>query len=396
MNLPSRGERESAATTRYTGFFFDPTRVNLSLTANLLPPGLLLLAFALRLSGRGRAGAVRRARCRQSWQGRHLPAAHLLHQLRHLLASLEQLVDLLDLGAAPAGDPLPARAVDQVRQRPLARRHREDDPLDTRELLLVDLVEALELVAEAGNQLHDALERAHSAEHLVALQEVVERELALHHPALELLALVLLDSRLGLLNQAEHVAHAENPRRHPVRVEVLEQVDLLADRDELDRLARDRLDRERRAAARISVELRQHDAVEVDALLEGLRDGDRLLAGHGIENQQDVRRLCLAADRSELVHQRLVDVEAPCRVDDDDVAFGRCDSLTRRLYGIRALGAVDGNLDLAAELLELIDRGRTLQIGGDERGLLALLAQQQRELRGGGRLARPLQAGQQD
>src|SRR5436190_11289149 len=179
MNLPSRGERESAATTRKTGFFFDPTRVNLSLTAKPLPPGLLLLSFALGLSGRGRAGTVRRSRRRQSWQGRHLPAAHLLHQLRHLLARLEQLVDLLDFGAAPSGDPLPPGAVDQVRPRALARRHREDDPLHTRELLLVDLVEAFQLVAEAGDQLHDALKRPHSAQHLVALQEVVERELAL-------------------------------------------------------------------------------------------------------------------------------------------------------------------------------------------------------------------------
>src|SRR5512133_864090 len=252
MNLPSRGERESAATTRKTGFFFDPTRVNLSLTAKPLPPGLLLLSFALGLSGRGRADTVRRARCRQSWQRRHLSAAHLLHQLRHLLASLEQLVDLLDIRAAPARDPLPARTVDQMRQSPLSRRHREDDPLDAPELLLVDLVEALELVAEAGNQFHDALQRPHSAQHLVALQEVVERELALHHPALELLALVFLDRRLGLLDQAEHVAHAEDPRRHPVRVEVLELVDLLADRNELDRLAGDGVDRKGRAAARIS------------------------------------------------------------------------------------------------------------------------------------------------
>src|SRR5215468_9729049 len=109
MNLPSRGERESAATTRKTGFFFDPTRVNLSLTANPLPPGLLLLSLALGLSGRSRSGAVRRARLRQSWQGRRLTAAHLFHQLRHLLARLEQLVDLLDVGAAPAGNALPAR-----------------------------------------------------------------------------------------------------------------------------------------------------------------------------------------------------------------------------------------------------------------------------------------------
>src|SRR5262249_7933255 len=118
MNLPSRGERESAATTRKTGFFFDPTRVNLSLTAKPLPPGLLLLSLALGLSGRGCAGTVRRARSRQSWQGRCLPALHLLHQLRHLLARLQQLVDLLDLRAAPAGDPLSARTVDDMRQCP--------------------------------------------------------------------------------------------------------------------------------------------------------------------------------------------------------------------------------------------------------------------------------------
>src|SRR5205814_7325318 len=46
MNLPSRGERESATTTRYTGFFFDPTRVNLIRTAKSLPPCLRsFLAF---------------------------------------------------------------------------------------------------------------------------------------------------------------------------------------------------------------------------------------------------------------------------------------------------------------------------------------------------------------
>src|SRR6266550_2540376 len=37
MNFPSRGERESATTTRYTGFFFDPTRVSLIRTA-ISPP----------------------------------------------------------------------------------------------------------------------------------------------------------------------------------------------------------------------------------------------------------------------------------------------------------------------------------------------------------------------
>ena len=69
----------------------------------------------------------------------------------------------------PARDPLPPGAVDHVRDAPLVRRHREDDRLDLRELAVVDLVEPLELLAEAGDHLQHALERAHPAQHLVAL-----------------------------------------------------------------------------------------------------------------------------------------------------------------------------------------------------------------------------------
>src|SRR5438552_2503573 len=185
MNLPSRGERESATTTRYTGFFFDPTRVNLIRTAKSLPPCLRsLLAFvglrrfALRLlRGAGQLG--------------ELPSADALHQLFHLLASFEQAVDLFDAGAGSTRDALTARPVDHLRQRALLGRHREDDRLDARELLLVDVVEALELLAEPGNELDEPSDRAHAPDHLVALEEVVEGELALHQPGLHLLLLVL-------------------------------------------------------------------------------------------------------------------------------------------------------------------------------------------------------------
>ena len=82
------------------------------------------------------------------------------------------------------------------------------------------------------------LTRAHPAQHPVALQEVVERELAGAHPALHLLLLVLADGRLRLLDQRQHVTHPEDPGGHPIGVEHLELVELLADRGELDRLAR--------------------------------------------------------------------------------------------------------------------------------------------------------------
>jgi hypothetical protein len=167
-------------------------------------------------------------------------------------------------------------------------------------------------------------------------------------------------------------------------VELLELVELLADRDVLDRLAGDGADGERGAAAGVAVELRQDDAVERDLLLERLRDIDGLLAGHRVEDEEHVHRLRRVADADELLHQLLVDVQPAGGVDDDDVLAGLArgvEAALRRLDGILRVRAVDGDLQLAAERLELVDRGRALQVGGDERRLLSRLAQHQRELR---------------
>ena len=68
----------------------------------------------------------------------------------------------------------------------------------------------------------------------------------------------------------------------------------------------------------------------------------------------------------------------------------------RRLHGVAAVERPDGDLDLLAELLELVDRGRALQVAGDEPRALPVLAQEQRELRGGSRLARALEPGEED
>src|SRR5438874_2513828 len=393
MNLPSRGERESATTTRYTGFFFDPTRVNLIRTAKSLPPCLRsLLAFvglrrfALRLlRGAGHLG--------------ELPSADALHQLFHLLASFEQAVDLFDAGAGATRDALTARPVDHLRQRALLGRHREDDRLDARELLLVDVVEPLELLAEARDQLHQTADRAHAPDHPVTLEKVVEAELPLEHAGLELLLLVLLDGLLGAFDQRQDVAHAEDARSHPIGVEVLELVDLLADRDELDRPAGDGLDRERGTAARVAVELRQDHAVKGDALLEGERDVDGFLAGHRVEHEQHIGRLRRVANALKLLHQLLVHVQAARRVEDDRVRTVRgkpLDTVAHDADGIGTVLAVHRHLDLAAKLLELVDRGGSLEVRRGERRCPSFLAQPQCELGRGGGLAGALQAGEQD
>src|SRR5881392_304566 len=96
-------------------------------------------------------------------------------------------------------------------------------------------------------------------------------------------------------------------------MEVLELIELLADRDELDRLAGDGLHRERRSAACVAVELRHQHAVECDAFLEGERDVYRLLAGHRVDDEEHVRGLRFVANALELGHQLHVSARTPSR-----------------------------------------------------------------------------------
>ena len=128
--------------------------------------------------------------------------------------------------------------------------------------------------------------------------------------------------------------------------------ELLAGRRVEDRLAGDGLDRERRAAARVAVELGHHDAVELGRLGELLGDVDRVLAGHRVDDQQHVVRLRALLDVGELLHQVLVDVQPAGGVDDQHVAAVALGLVERPLGDVArvAVGAllVDGRAGLAA------------------------------------------------
>ena len=301
----------------------------------------------------------------------HLALGHLLHQLAHLAELLDEAVDRLDGGPRAGGDPLAARAVDLGRVGALVGRHREDDRLEPVELALVDLPHPLHRLAHPGHHLHQVAERAHAADLLHLGEEVLERELLLADLPLEVRGLVRVELVLGLLDQRHDVAHAEDAARHPVGVEALELVELLAGRGVDDRLAGHGADRERGAAARVAVELGDHDAVEVGDLGEALGDVDRVLAGHRVDDEQHVVGLGHLADPGELVHQLLVDVQAAGGVDDQHVAVLAATACSRAQLadldrvGLARLG-VDVGLGLRAELLELLDRGGPLQVAGGE------------------------------
>src|SRR3954452_12107750 len=296
MKRPSRGERWSATTTRQIGSFLPPTRVSLSRTA--------MRSFRASKRRRRLAGLPH-----ERPEVRHLAAPDLAHQRAPLVELLDELVDLLDARPRPLGDAKPARALDELGPPALLGRHRQDDRLDAVDLALVDLHLRQLLAREPGQHAEDRLERPHLAQRLELLEDVVEGELVAAQLALELERLVLLELLLGLLDERHDIAHAEDPLRHPLRVEALELVELLAHAREQDRLARDRLDAQRGAAAGVAVELAHQHAVELDGLGELLGDVDGVLAGHRVDDEQDVVRLDRPADLDELLHELGVDVQ---------------------------------------------------------------------------------------
>ena len=99
------------------------------------------------------------------------------------------------------------------------------------------------------------------------------------------------------------------------------------------------------------------------------RDVHRVLAGHRVDDEQDVRRLDRLAHRGQLVHQLVVDVQSAGRVEDDDVARPLARLLDACALGLHRVSRAgeDRDLDLSAELLELLDGRRAVQVGGDER-----------------------------
>ena len=185
------------------------------------------------------------------------------------------------------------------------------------------------------------------------------------------LRLGLVDDLLEIADQADHVAHPEDARRQALGPERLEPVERLAGADEADRDAGHGLDGERRAAARVAVELGQDQAVEREPLVERLRHLHGVAAHQRVAHQQRVGRRAQAVDLRELLHQLVVDREAAGRVVDDRVealVAARAGRRPRRsAAGVSPGGAgVDGDLDPGAELLELEHGGGALHVGGHQ------------------------------
>ena len=183
-------------------------------------------------------------------------------------------------------------------------------------------------------------------------------------------------------------------------MEVLERLEALPGRDELDREAGHLADGEDGAAAAVGVHLRDHDAGALDRLVELLGDRHGLLAGHRVHNNEHLGRIHLVCEGGEAVRGVIIEGDRADGVHDD-----RGDVLLLRL-GERALCDIDGGcflrLDVARDIdrlrehLQLFAGGDTLEVGGDEEGAVPLVLEAQREAAREGGLAGALRADDED
>ncbi len=227
-------------------------------------------------------------------------------------------------------------------------------------------------------------------------QEVVQVQVAFQGALLHPRHFLLIQRALRLLYQAHHVPHAQDPRGHPVGVKRLQVFRLLAHADKQDGTSRHRLHGQRGAAARVAVELRQHDAVEVQPLRKRAGDVHGLLASHRVEHEQLLVDGQHLLDRLELAHQRVVDVQPARGVDDDDVAAVVLRAPGPQLDDLRRVlllaVAVHQHADAVADHVQLVDGRRAVDVRRDEQGLAPLLLEPQRQLAAERGLARALQA----
>ena len=122
------------------------------------------------------------------------------------------------------------------------------------ERALVDLTRPERLVA-TGKRAYKLAHAAHLADLAVHVDEVVQRELGFREALRRFGLFSLLLHAHGALDEAHHVAHAQDALGDAVGVELLERIGLFTCTDELDGLACDLLDGKRAAAAGVAVHL---------------------------------------------------------------------------------------------------------------------------------------------
>ena len=195
----------------------------------------------------------------------------------------------------------------------------------------------------------------------------------------------------------QDVAHAEDALGEPIRMERLEAVGPLAGAEERDRQAGRRANAERRAAARVAVHLGQDEPGDRQAW-RGRPRPRGPTPGRSSRRPRAASRTASRAPvmrtSSSIIASSTWRRPAVSRIITSTPRWRPTSSPERATSsaGRADRAGVDLDPDLVAELDELVDGRGSVDVGGDEERLLALLAQPDRQLRGGRRLSRALEA----
>ena len=310
----------------------------------------------------------------------------------------EQILDLAHAGARAPGDTHhPAGLADEEAAvaLELGGGHAVADADHAAQLrAALGVVEPAGHGAEAGDHAGHLRERAHLHDVRQLVPQVPHREHALGQ-VLDRVLLVELQ-RLHVLEQAGHVAHAEQLGDEGLWREPLEIEHVLARADEHDGRVGGGDGGDGAAARGRAVRLRDDDGTKVGCVFEcpALRFG--LLADAGVEHHDGLVRLYGVLDLHHLFEQVFFLSVSAARVDNDDLeafllealdAFPRHD----RRVCLRER-AVVGDLGFCRVLLELVKGSRPEGVGADHARLEAADLVPSGELRAGCCLAGALQA----
>ena len=190
-----------------------------------------------------------------------------------------------------------------------------------------------------------------------------------------------INAFLNIFNQGQYVAHAEDTAGKTVGVERFEAVDFLADTDKFNRFAGYMAYGQCRTAARITVHLGQYDAGQRQGFIKCLSSVHRILAQHGIDDEQSFNRVDRRMKRFDFVHHLFIDCQATGGIDHQYIVkmfFGVIDggsrNLNRFLVGI---GREKVHTNLFCQQAQLFNRSRAVNVGRYHQDFFLLIVFQQ-------------------